>query len=56
MNTFCMVLISLIAGFYFTACTLSFTNVSTHGTATDTIDETNTPSARLEVPLAMRTT
>lgn len=33
------------------ACTLSFTNVSTHGTATDTIDQENTPSNRLEVPI-----
>lgn len=35
-----------------TSCTLSFTNVSTHGTATDKIDQENEPSARLELPLA----
>ncbi len=29
---------------FFTSCTLSFTNISTHGTATDLVDEEQTTS------------
>ncbi len=39
----------------FTGCTLSFQNISTHGTATDLVDEnqspTNTVSPKLNTPL-----
>ena len=29
---------------YLTACTISFQNISTHGTATDLVDETQSPT------------
>ena len=45
-----LLLVSTLAG-----CTLSFQNISTHGTATDLVDEnqspTNTVSPNLNVPL-----
>lgn len=37
------VLISLI-GLMLVSCTLSFQNISTHGTATDLVDETQSPT------------
>lgn len=33
-----------IAGAMLTGCTMSFQNISTHGTATDLVDENQTPS------------
>jgi hypothetical protein len=35
------------------SCTISFQNISTHGTATDLVDETQAPQteAQVEVPL-----
>lgn len=50
-----LILISLFAGLL-TACTLSFQNIDTHGTATDLVDDTqsNTPnvSPNISVPVS----
>lgn len=36
--------ISIILLFFLSSCTLSFTNISTHGSATDLVDEEQTAS------------
>lgn len=34
------------------ACTLSFTNVSTHGTASDVVDEAQSPENSVQIPIS----
>lgn len=46
------ILIDIIMLCLISGCTLSFTNVSTHGNASDVVDEENVPSNRMEVPVA----
>ncbi len=37
----------------FSSCTLSFQNISTHGTATDLVDENQTPTNTISTKLAI---
>lgn len=52
-------LIVLLVGFLvFTGCTLSFQNISTHGTATDLVDEEQTASPKTDatIPISLNHT
>jgi hypothetical protein len=43
----------IVAAFFITSCTLSFQNISTHGTATDLVDEDLTTSPKTDGTLNM---
>lgn len=53
----CMALLTIAMIFFLTGCTLSFQNISTHGQATDLVDEEQTtdpvvsPTTSLQLPL-----
>jgi ABC-type phosphate transport system permease subunit len=52
--SFILFLVVLITAFFLlSACTLSFQNISTHGTATDLVDEdqTTSPSTNATIPV-----
>lgn len=49
------IVVLIVFGFIMASCTISFQNISTHGTATDLVDEnqspTNTVSPDISVPI-----
>lgn len=47
-NLFLLGLLSL----FMTGCTLSFQNISTHGTASDVVDQDQDANAELDVPIS----
>jgi len=56
MGIMSIVLIAILAFICFMmldSCTLSFTNVDTHGTATDLVDETQTASPDVKTDLTL---
>lgn len=53
MSFFCFLLATLVMFCLFYSCTLSFQNISTHGTATDLVDEEQaaSPSTNATIPI-----
>jgi len=51
----CLLIASFIILFLFSCCTLSFQNISTHGTATDLVDEHQTASPKTDanIPISL---
>lgn len=45
-------LISVISLLILTSCTISFQNISTHGTATDLVDENQTASPQVDAKVS----
>ncbi len=47
------IIVAIVLGFYFTSCTISFQNISTHGTATDLVDENQTASPKVDAKVSV---
>lgn len=45
--------IAILVFFLFTSCTISFQNISTHGTATDLVDENQAASPNVDTNLTL---
>lgn len=50
---FTLIGVSIVFALFLTACTISFQNISTHGTATDLVDQTQSPKADVDADLSI---
>jgi len=48
------IIVAIALGIYFTtSCTISFQNISTHGTATDLVDENQTATPKIDTKISV---